>query len=60
VQACRAFLPGFKVPRSLAIVDALPRLGTQKVDIEACRRILESGVAKPPAGSTAFPPVAPI
>ena len=50
-KACRAALPGFKIPRAVSIVEALPRLGTQKVDIAACRRILESGVKEHGAGA---------
>ena len=41
-QACRSALAGFKIPRTLAFTESLPRLGTQKVDLAACRRILES------------------
>lgn len=38
--ACRAALAGFKVPRRMALVPELPRLGSQKVDLAACRRLL--------------------
>ena len=37
---CRAALAGFKIPRRIAIVAELPRLGSQKVDLAACREIL--------------------
>ena len=40
-KACREELPGFKIPRAIVFVDELPRLGTQKIDIAACRKILE-------------------
>ncbi|MGE0800444.1 MAG: class I adenylate-forming enzyme family protein [Lautropia sp.] len=39
-RACRAALGGFKIPRTIAFTDALPKLGSQKVDLEACRRLL--------------------
>ncbi|MEN9773567.1 MAG: hypothetical protein RL322_637 [Pseudomonadota bacterium] len=39
-QACRAAMGGFKIPRVIRFVDALPRLGTQKVDLAACRMLL--------------------
>ena len=39
-RACRASLGGFKIPRTIGFVDALPRLGTQKVDLAACRALL--------------------
>jgi acyl-CoA synthetase (AMP-forming)/AMP-acid ligase II len=38
--ACRAVLPGFKIPRRVVFIDALPRLGTEKIDLAACRRRL--------------------
>lgn len=37
---CREKLPGFKIPRSIALVDALPRLGSDKVDLNACRALI--------------------
>jgi fatty-acyl-CoA synthase len=40
VAECRGKLAGFKIPRRLALVDALPRLGSQKVDLAECRRLL--------------------
>jgi acyl-CoA synthetase (AMP-forming)/AMP-acid ligase II len=40
-QACRAALAGFKIPRTIAFADRLPRLGTQKVDLAACQALLE-------------------
>ena len=46
-QACRAVLGGFKIPRTIAFTDALPRLGTQKVDLAACRALLMNGPAEP-------------
>ena len=46
-QACRAALGGFKIPRTIAFTDALPRLGTQKVDLAACRALLMRGTAEP-------------
>jgi acyl-CoA synthetase (AMP-forming)/AMP-acid ligase II len=39
-RACRDALGGFKIPRTVRFVDALPRLGTQKVDLAACRELL--------------------
>lgn len=39
-RACRAALGGFKIPRTIGFVDALPRLGSQKVDLAACRTLL--------------------
>jgi malonyl-CoA/methylmalonyl-CoA synthetase len=39
-RACRTALGGFKIPRTIGFVDALPRLGTQKVDLAACRELL--------------------
>jgi fatty-acyl-CoA synthase len=42
-RACRAQLGGFKIPRTISFVDALPRLGSQKVDLAACRALLMSG-----------------
>ncbi len=44
--ACRAALAGFKIPRRLAIVDELPKLGSQKVDIAASRKLLQDFQAK--------------
>ena len=44
-QACRRVLGGFKIPRTIAFTAALPRLGTQKVDLQACRVILEQSRA---------------
>jgi acyl-CoA synthetase (AMP-forming)/AMP-acid ligase II len=38
--ACRSRLAGFKLPRRMALVDSLPRLGSQKIDLNACRAIL--------------------
>ena len=52
-QACRAALPGFKIPRAIAIVEALPRLGTQKLDIVACRSLIAASHIIPAAGSVA-------
>jgi acyl-CoA synthetase (AMP-forming)/AMP-acid ligase II len=40
VVQCRSKLAGFKIPRRLALVDSLPRLGSQKVDLAECRRVL--------------------
>ncbi len=37
---CREKLPGFKIPRSIALVEALPRLGSDKVDLNACRTFI--------------------
>lgn len=52
-QACRRVLGGFKIPRTIAFTAALPRLGTQKVDLQACRVILQQSRAglNNPAGS---------
>jgi acyl-CoA synthetase (AMP-forming)/AMP-acid ligase II len=45
-RSCRAALAGFKIPRTIVFADALPRLGNEKVDLEACRRkLLEAGAA---------------
>jgi acyl-CoA synthetase (AMP-forming)/AMP-acid ligase II len=37
---CRRALAGFKIPRTIGFVSELPRLGNEKVDLAACRRIL--------------------
>jgi acyl-CoA synthetase (AMP-forming)/AMP-acid ligase II len=39
-RACRRALGGYKIPRTVAFIEALPRLGTQKVDLSACRELL--------------------
>ncbi|HSV77771.1 MAG TPA: class I adenylate-forming enzyme family protein [Ramlibacter sp.] len=39
VAAGRAHLGGFKIPRVIRFVDALPRLGNGKVDLVACRKV---------------------
>jgi acyl-CoA synthetase (AMP-forming)/AMP-acid ligase II len=39
MQASRAQLPGFKIPRTVLLVERLPKLGNGKVDLAACRRI---------------------
>lgn len=39
-RACRAALAGFKIPRTVAFANALPRLGNDKVDLAACRELL--------------------
>ena len=39
-KSCRAALPGFKIPRLIMFVDALPRLGNEKIDLAACRKLL--------------------
>lgn len=39
---CRTSLAGFKIPRRIGIVGSLPRLGTHKVDIGACRRLIQN------------------
>ncbi len=46
-RACRAALAGFKIPRTIAFATRLPRLGTQKVDLAACRAILERAAGEP-------------
>ena len=38
--ACRAALAAYKIPRVLAFTNALPRLGSGKVDLAACRDLL--------------------
>jgi len=38
----RSLLGGFKIPRAAAFVDELPRLGSQKIDYAACRRLLQT------------------
>jgi acyl-CoA synthetase (AMP-forming)/AMP-acid ligase II len=45
IEAARALLPGFKIPRTIALVDALPKLGNGKVDVAAARRIAQQSVA---------------
>lgn len=40
-RVCRAALAGFKVPRRMAFVQELPRLGSEKIDLAACRAILD-------------------
>ncbi len=42
VAACRGPLAAFKIPRRVVFVDSLPRLGSQKVDLAACRTLLLS------------------
>ena len=44
-QACRRMLGGFKIPRTIAFTTGLPRLGNEKVDLEACRAILRRSQA---------------
>lgn len=39
-QACRKVLSAYKIPRTIAFANALPQLGTQKIDLFACRAIL--------------------
>ncbi|WP_173935163.1 class I adenylate-forming enzyme family protein [Chelativorans sp. Marseille-P2723] len=39
---CRRALAGFKIPRAMAFVDKLPRLGSEKVDLAACRELLRN------------------
>ncbi len=39
-RASRLVLSGFKIPRTIALTEALPRLGTQKIDLAACREML--------------------
>jgi acyl-CoA synthetase (AMP-forming)/AMP-acid ligase II len=41
-RAARAALGGFKIPRAIAFAEALPRLGSQKIDIAACRRLFDA------------------
>lgn len=38
--ACRAALAAYKIPRVLAFANALPRLGSGKVDLATCRSLL--------------------
>jgi acyl-CoA synthetase (AMP-forming)/AMP-acid ligase II len=45
-HACRQALAGFKIPRTIAFAERLPRLGTQKVDLAACRDLLERAAGK--------------
>lgn len=40
-QACRSALAGYKIPRVIAFTDALPKLGSGKADMNACRRLLQ-------------------
>jgi acyl-CoA synthetase (AMP-forming)/AMP-acid ligase II len=44
-RASRNVLSGFKIPRTIVLTDALPRLGTQKVDLAACRDLLRRRAA---------------
>lgn len=39
IDAARALLPGFKIPRTIVTVDDLPKLGNGKVDMAAARSI---------------------
>jgi acyl-CoA synthetase (AMP-forming)/AMP-acid ligase II len=39
IAAGRSHLGGFKIPRVIRFVDALPRLGNGKVDLAACREV---------------------
>jgi acyl-CoA synthetase (AMP-forming)/AMP-acid ligase II len=45
-RACRQSLAGFKIPRTIAFAEQLPRLGTQKIDLAACRDLLERTARK--------------
>jgi acyl-CoA synthetase (AMP-forming)/AMP-acid ligase II len=40
VEAGRSQLGGYKIPRVIRFVDALPRLGNGKVDLAACRQLV--------------------
>lgn len=40
-QACRHELAGYKIPRVIAFTDELPKLGSGKADMNACRRLLQ-------------------
>ena len=40
-QACRVALAGYKIPRVIAFTDVLPKLGSGKADLAACRRLLQ-------------------
>ncbi len=51
-QSCRSTLGGFKIPRVIKFVDHLPRLGSQKVDLAACRAILSAQPGGEPDAST--------
>lgn len=42
IEASRAWLPGFKIPRTIVLVDGLPKLGNGKLDMAACREIVLS------------------
>ncbi|MDR5760723.1 class I adenylate-forming enzyme family protein [Caballeronia sp. LZ035] len=44
IEAARALLPGFKIPRLIQRVEELPKLGNGKVDMVAARRILQERV----------------
>ena len=39
-SACRQALSGYKIPRTIVFTASLPRLGTQKIDLLACRATL--------------------
>jgi fatty-acyl-CoA synthase len=43
VEAGRAHLGGYKIPRVIRFVDALPKLGSGKVDLAACRQLVMQG-----------------
>ena len=40
-QACRRALSAYKIPRTIVFADSLPKLGSQKVDLAACRELLQ-------------------
>jgi len=42
-QACRTALSGYKIPRTIVFAKSLPQLGSQKVDLQACRELLLAG-----------------
>jgi acyl-CoA synthetase (AMP-forming)/AMP-acid ligase II len=43
VEAGRSHLGGYKIPRVIRFVDELPRLGNGKVDLAACRQLVQQG-----------------
>ncbi|WP_162595310.1 class I adenylate-forming enzyme family protein [Variovorax sp. PBL-E5] len=47
IAGCRLALAGYKTPRVVGFIDALPKLGSGKVDLAACRSLLLAKAAAP-------------